>query len=105
MKSMWDGLYAPTQHGPHSREPSGHKAPPMPLKFRTVALFLVVVVSAVTPAARTAAFDGSPFGPVVAESLALPDGHDASRGNRALMLEGGYDALLLRMHLIRQAKT
>ena len=56
------------------------------------------------PARAAAALDGSPFGPIVAETVAA-ERRDASRGNRALALGGGYDALLLRVHLIRQATT
>ena len=62
-------------------------------------LGLVVAARAVTP------FEGSPFGPVVTETLATADARDPSQGNRALVLGGGYDALLLRVHLIRQART
>jgi len=57
------------------------------------------------PVAPAAAFDGSPFGPVVAEAFATGDNADPQHGNRALVLSGGYDALLLRVHLIRQART
>lgn len=45
----------------------------------------------------------SPFEAVVAETLAAAGG-DATAGNRVAILSGGYDALLLRVHLIRQAK-
>ncbi|MCW5548923.1 MAG: hypothetical protein KIT44_08155 [Opitutaceae bacterium] len=49
-------------------------------------------------------FAGSPLGPAVAASRhGSPDG-DITRGNHVANLSGGYDALLLRVHLIRQAQ-
>jgi putative cardiolipin synthase len=45
-------------------------------------------------------FAGTPFGPVVGVTLA-----EKSEENRLALIGGGYDALLLRVHLIRQAKT
>lgn len=49
-------------------------------------------------------FAGSPLGSAVAASLrGSPDG-DITRGNHVANLSGGYDALLLRVHLIRQAR-
>lgn len=62
-------------------------------------LGLGVSLRAATP------FEGSPFGPAVAETLAAADARDAALGNRVAVLGGGYDALLLRVHLIRQART
>lgn len=50
-------------------------------------------------------FAGSPFGPVVTAALAAADPQDPGRGNHATLLSGGYDALLLRVHLIRQARV
>ncbi len=58
------------------------------------------------PAAWAAApFEGSPFGPVVA-ALAV-EGRDpaAPNANQLALLGGGYNALLVRVHLIRQART
>lgn len=46
----------------------------------------------------------SPFAAVVAETFSAAKGGDAAEGNRVLVLEGGYDALLVRVHLIRQAR-
>lgn len=51
------------------------------------------------------AWENSPFGPAVAAALAAPDVHDTTQGNSVAIVSGGYDALLLRVHLIRQAKT
>lgn len=47
-------------------------------------------------------FAGTPFGPVVAATFSDPAG--GVRGNQLAMLGNGYDALLLRVHLIRQAR-
>ncbi len=70
------------------------------MRFRSgVFLFLGLLT-----VACAAPLEGSPFGPAVAETLAA-ETHDLAKGNRAEMLSNGYDALLLRIHLIRQAKT
>ncbi|HEX2855642.1 MAG TPA: phospholipase D family protein [Opitutaceae bacterium] len=66
-----------------------------------VLLMLVTAVSS----AGAAAFEGSPFGPVVASVFDAADKDDTSKGNQLAIIGGGYDALLLRVHLIRQAKT
>lgn len=50
-------------------------------------------------------FNSSPFGPAVAACAPEADQKDSSKGNRVAMLSGGYDALLSRIHLIRNAKT
>ncbi len=71
------------------------------MRFRS-GVFLFLGLLAV---ARAAPFEGSPFGPVVAETLAAADARDPAKGNRAEILGNGYDALLLRVHLIRQART
>jgi len=71
------------------------------MRFR-IGLILFLGLMAVARAATP--FEGSPFGPVVAETFAAGDNGDPGRGNRALVLGGGYDALLLRVHLIRQAR-
>ncbi len=47
---------------------------------------------------------GSPFEPVVAAVFAGADQREATQGNQLAMLSGGYDALLLRVHLIRHAQ-
>jgi phosphatidylserine/phosphatidylglycerophosphate/cardiolipin synthase-like enzyme len=50
-------------------------------------------------------FNASPFGAAVAATALGADARDSSMGNRVAMLSGGYDALLSRIHLIRNAKT
>ena len=72
------------------------------LRFRVGFLFLIFTAAlshGATP------FEASPLGPVVATSLSETEGPDASQGNQLAILSGGYDALLLRVHLIRQART
>lgn len=68
------------------------------------AAFLLSLVSAVSPA-RGAAFDGSPFGPVVETAFREAEAQDSAKHNQLAIISDGYDALLLRVHLIRQAKT
>jgi len=63
---------------------------------------VLVFFSGVTQAAP---FENSPFGPAVAASLELRETPDPSKGNRLALISNGYEALLLRVHLIRQAKT
>jgi len=56
--------------------------------------------------AQAPLFAGSPFGEAVAATGAGPEGKgDTAAGNRLVLLNTGYDALLLRVHLIRQART
>ncbi len=50
-------------------------------------------------------FQDSPLGPAVAASFSGADDHDVSKGNQLAILSVGYEALLLRVHLIRQAKV
>ena len=72
------------------------------MRFRCGLIFLF----ALAVAARAATpFEGTPFGPAVVATLAAADKHDPSRGNQATVLGNGYDALLVRIHLIRQART
>ena len=63
---------------------------------------------AVGRSAAAEPFADSPLGPAVAASLASAEtgeGADAvTRGNRLASLDSGYDALLLRVHLIRHAQ-
>lgn len=47
---------------------------------------------------------GSPFEPIVAQVFAGIDKTDEQQGNQVAILGGGYDALLLRVHLIRHAQ-
>ncbi len=42
---------------------------------------------------------------MVAGTFAAVDEHDLARGNRVAVIGNGYDALLLRVHLIRQARA
>ncbi len=55
-------------------------------------------------ASRILAAEGAPFEAVVAETFAAAKAGDATAGNRVAILSSGYDALLLRIHLIRQAR-
>ncbi len=55
-------------------------------------------------ATTQAPLGGSPLGPVVTEAFAAADKRDTAHHNRVALLEGGYDALLLRVHLIRHAQ-
>ncbi|MBP6507995.1 MAG: phospholipase D family protein [Opitutaceae bacterium] len=48
---------------------------------------------------------GSPFAPAVAAALTGEATGDPTRGNRVAIVSGGNDALLLRVHLIRQARV
>ena len=48
-------------------------------------------------------FASSPFGVVV--NAAVAANFDAPNANRLALLSGGYDALLVRIHLIRQARS
>ncbi len=47
----------------------------------------------------------SPFGEAIAAAAREGDPRDPTKGNRLASIGGGYDALLLRVHLIRQAKS
>lgn len=55
--------------------------------------------------ACAAPFAQSPLGEAIAASAAEGVPQDPTKGNRLAMIGGGYDALLLRVHLIRQAKA
>jgi putative cardiolipin synthase len=59
----------------------------------------------VVEAARGGLFTGSPFGPEARRAgQLLRSGVPAEEGNRVMILDTGYDALLMRVHLIRNAK-
>jgi phosphatidylserine/phosphatidylglycerophosphate/cardiolipin synthase-like enzyme len=47
----------------------------------------------------------SPLGPAVAAAFGVGDASDPALGNRVAGISGGYDALLLRVHLIREARV
>ena len=99
-----EGLYAPAGYRVVCQ--SGHKAPPTLMQTVSRVGFFLGLLWAVGGVARAAeSFAGSPFGPAVAAAFAATESGDPARGNRALMLSGGYDALVLRVHLIRQART
>jgi len=68
-------------------------------------LFPLVLLSAASAWGAAAPFEGTPFGAVVATRLETHDPADPAKGNQLALLSNGYDALLLRVHLIRQAKT
>jgi len=63
----------------------------------------VLSASVGSGAVRAAALEGSPFGAVIAAAERGRIEGDAAIGNRLAIVSGGYDALLLRVHLIRQA--
>ncbi len=71
------------------------------MRFRCGLIFLLGLVAMAHAAAP---FEGSPFGPVVTEAFAAAAKGDSTHHNRVALLEGGYDALLLRVHLIRHAQ-
>jgi putative cardiolipin synthase len=50
-------------------------------------------------------FAGSPFGPAVAATSPAAEHRSTATGNQLALLNGGYDALLVRVHLIRQARV
>jgi len=65
---------------------------------------LMLALALVGTAARAAEpFSDSPLGPVVGEAFASTE--DSAIGNQVALLSGGYEALLLRIHLIRQARS
>ncbi len=66
------------------------------LGFATL-LQTAALAAAVPPAA-------SPFAPWLAAPAGAVPGSDSTRDNRLARLENGYDALLLRVHLIRAAQ-
>lgn len=56
-------------------------------------------------AARAAVLEQSPISGAIAAAAHERDPRDPTKGNRLAMIGGGYDALLLRVHLIRQAQA
>ena len=68
-------------------------------------LCVLVFLTGATAARAEAPFESSPIGACVAACTREADAHDPSKGNRLALISGGYDALLLRVHLIRHAKT
>jgi phosphatidylserine/phosphatidylglycerophosphate/cardiolipin synthase-like enzyme len=57
-----------------------------------------------TNTAAAAPLGDSPFGLAVAAGPGGPGQADARRGNRAVLVDNGNDALMLRVHLIRAAR-
>jgi putative cardiolipin synthase len=72
------------------------------LRMTVVGVWLLGAIPVTLQAA--APFEGSPFGAAVTATFAETDRRDPAGGNQLLMLSGGYDALLVRVHLIRQAR-
>lgn len=64
-----------------------------------------VVLSAAVARAAAAPYADSPLGPSVAAAFGTAPPQDRTSGNRLAIVSGGYDALLLRVHLIRNAQT
>ncbi len=73
--------------------------------MRAVACCLAVLAMVVPAAGAPRAYEESPFGEVW-RSVAgeARDPHDSHLNNKVLLLENGYDSLLLRVHLIRNAQ-
>jgi phosphatidylserine/phosphatidylglycerophosphate/cardiolipin synthase-like enzyme len=65
-------------------------------------LLLLIGLAVVTARGAELPFAGSPFGAAVAATQG--EGKNGT-GNQLALLDNGYDALLLRVHLIRQART
>ncbi len=66
---------------------------------------LALAVCSRAGAATATALERSPFGAVVSATAAATVPTDAAQGNQLATISGGYDALLLRVHLIRHAQT
>ena len=64
----------------------------------------MVLTALVAIAAALAAQAESPLLDLAHETAVGPDKEDVTRGNRVLIVDDGYDALLLRVHLIRSAQ-
>lgn len=62
--------------------------------------WLLVVLGCSAPARAAAPLAGSPLAPVAAVEATA----DPTHGNRVAIVSGGHEALLLRVHLIRQAR-
>ncbi len=79
----------------------------MPFSRKCAARFALVVGLLVGCVAvlRAAPLEGSPLAAAVAETASAPTPSDPTRGNQLAMISGGYDALLLRVHLIRSARS
>lgn len=54
---------------------------------------------------HAAPLEGSPIGERIAAAELAIHSPDLARGNQLVTISSGYDALLLRVHLIRQARS
>lgn len=74
--------------------------------FRRIVAILTIVPAAELSFGADAppAWPDSPFGPVLTQAAAVDHGGERAQGNQVALLSGGYDALLVRIHLIRQAR-
>ncbi len=70
-----------------------------------VVRILLLVALAVGLVRGAEPFAHSPIGETVAAARRDTDASDPTKGNRLAMISGGYDALLLRVHLIREARA
>src|SRR5688500_17422780 len=68
-------------------------------------LIAIALVAVTAVHAAAAPLDGSRFAPSVAAAVSAADTREPSQRNQIANISGGYDALLLRVHLIRQAKS
>lgn len=69
---------------------------------RVIALWALLLGIAVSAGSAAVALEGSPFASVVHER-SENEAKTPSQGNQVAMVSRGYDALLLRVHLIRHA--
>ncbi len=72
---------------------------------RVLQPLLWLLLGGVLSARAELPFAGSPFGTAVAATVGEEGAKDDGSGNRLALVNGGYDALLLRVHLIRAAKS
>lgn len=70
--------------------------------WRIIGCSLLLTAGTVQAAAP---FADSPLAPAVAASFVGGEGDDPTLGNHVANISGGYDALLLRVHLIRPARS
>lgn len=71
--------------------------------LRSLALTILLTGSAAT--LRSAPLEGSPLAAAVTATATAADRRDPAHGNQLASISGGYDALLLRVHLIRAARA
>ena len=68
-------------------------------------LFVAALLLGTLASGTAQPFAGSPFGPAVAATLGAGRKSTGGDANQLALLGQGYDALLVRVHLIRQART